>query len=138
MDKAADSQSADTQSYERLKKLGAGRRENREIARLYNRAFRQYGTLALWNRRPSEMPTVAQALVVAETLRREGNLQSRAFAAEIERACRAALMPQRVAKATPKATNKTARKGNRFKWITIRTSLPGRIWSATGSIMMRC
>jgi hypothetical protein len=47
--------------------------------------------LALWNRRPSEKPTIAQALVVAESLRREGNLQSRALAYEIERACRAAL-----------------------------------------------
>jgi hypothetical protein len=37
------------------------------------------------------MPTITQALVVAENLRREGNLQSRALAGEIERACRAAL-----------------------------------------------
>ena len=82
---------ADIRDLEQLKELGSGRTANGEIARLYDQAFREYGTLALWNRRPSETPTIAQALVVAGNLRREGNLQSRALAAEIERACRAAL-----------------------------------------------
>jgi hypothetical protein len=86
MDKAVDAR-----SLEELRKLGAGRRAPSEIARLYDQAFRDYGAQALWNRRPSEMPTITQALVVAENLRREGNLQSRALAGEIERACRAAL-----------------------------------------------
>jgi hypothetical protein len=81
----------DTRDLEQLRELGAGRRAPHEIARLYDQAFRDYGAEALWNRRPSEQPTIAQALVVAENLRREGNLQSRALAAEIERACRAAL-----------------------------------------------
>jgi hypothetical protein len=81
----------DARSLEELKELGAGRRAPGEIARLYDQAFRDYGAQALWNRRPSEMPTITQALVVAENLRREGNLQSRALAGEIERACRAAL-----------------------------------------------
>jgi hypothetical protein len=86
MDKTLDSR-----DLEQLKELGAGRAAPDEIARLYDQAFRDYRTLALWNRRPSEKPTIAQALVVAESLRREGNLQSRALAYEIERACRAAL-----------------------------------------------
>jgi hypothetical protein len=81
----------DTRNLEELKELGAGRTAPREIARLYDQAFRDYGPRALWNRRPSATPTIAQALVVAENLRREGNLRSRALAAEIERACRAAL-----------------------------------------------
>jgi hypothetical protein len=81
----------DTRDLEQLKELGAGRRAPREIARLYAQAFRDYGVQALWARRPSSVPTIAQAPVVAENLRREGNLQSRALAAEIERACRAAL-----------------------------------------------
>jgi hypothetical protein len=81
----------DARSLEELKELGAGRRAPGEIARLYDQAFRDYGAQALWNRRPSEMPTITQALVIAENLRREGNLQSRALAGEIERACRAAL-----------------------------------------------
>jgi hypothetical protein len=82
---------ADTRSLEQLKELGAGRMAPSEIARLYHKAFRDYGAQALWSRRPSEMPTIAQALVVAESLRHEGNLQSRALAGDIERACRAAL-----------------------------------------------
>ncbi len=71
--------------------LGAGRAAPDEIARLYHQAFRDFGTPALWSRLPSTTPTIAQALVIAENLRREGNLQSRALAGEIEQACRAAL-----------------------------------------------
>ena len=82
---------ADTRNLEQLKELGAERTAPREIARLYDQAFRDYGTQALWSRRPSETPTIAQALVVAESLRHESNLQSRALAGEIEQACRVAL-----------------------------------------------
>jgi hypothetical protein len=46
---------------------------------------------ALWNRTPSDHPTIAQALVVAESLRREGNMKARPLAVQIEEACRAAL-----------------------------------------------
>lgn len=82
---------SDTRSLEQLKELGAGRSAPAEVARLYHRAFREFGTQALWSRRPSETPSIAQALVIAESLRREGNMNSRALAVEIERACRAAL-----------------------------------------------
>jgi hypothetical protein len=58
---------------------------------LYRQAFREFGTQALWSRRPSDAPTIAQAPVIAESLRREGNLNSRALAVAIEQACRAAL-----------------------------------------------
>ena len=81
----------DNRDIEQLKELGAGRAAPEDIARLYHRAFREFGSQALWSRRPSEKPTIAQALVIAEGLRREGNLRSRALAAEIEQACRAAL-----------------------------------------------
>jgi hypothetical protein len=91
MDKIIDTRNIDTRNLEQLKELGAGHTAPREIARLYHQAFRDYGAQALWSRRPSEMPTIAQALVIAESLRREGNLQSRALAVEIEQACRAAL-----------------------------------------------
>jgi hypothetical protein len=83
--------SVDTRNFEQLKELGAGRAAPAEIARLYHQAFRDFGAQSLWNRRPSEKPTITQALVVAENLRREGNLQSRTLASEIEQACRAAL-----------------------------------------------
>jgi hypothetical protein len=81
----------DTRDLERLKELGAGRPAPRDIARLYHRAFREFGAQALWSRRPTKKPTIAQALMIAENLRCEGNLQSRALAVEIEQACRAAL-----------------------------------------------
>ncbi len=74
-----------------LKALGAGRPAPDAVARLYQQAFRDFGAVALWSRRPSARPTIAQALVVADSLRREGNLRSRTLAIEIEQACRAAL-----------------------------------------------
>jgi hypothetical protein len=82
---------SDSRTIEVLKELGAGVAAPESIADLYRRAFREFGTLALWSRKPSERPTIAQALVVAESLRREGNMRSRPLAAEIEAACRAAL-----------------------------------------------
>jgi hypothetical protein len=81
----------DTRSIEELKGVGAGRPAPDDIVRLYHQAFREFGTLALWSRRPSERPTIAQALVVADSLRREGTMQSRPLAVQIEEACRAAL-----------------------------------------------
>jgi hypothetical protein len=89
--RSVDRRSVDKRNLEQLKERGAGRTAPREIARLYAQAFRDYGAQALWSRRPSALPTIAQALVVAESLRREGNLQSRALAVEIEQACGAAL-----------------------------------------------
>jgi hypothetical protein len=76
---------------EQLKALGAGRPAPDAIVRLYQQAFRDFGTQALWSRRPGAAPTIAQALVIAEDLRREGNLRARTLAIEIEQACRAAL-----------------------------------------------
>jgi hypothetical protein len=62
-----------------------------DIATLYHRAFAEYRTRALWNRRELEAPTPADALVVARALRTEGNREARRLAEQIERACRAAL-----------------------------------------------
>ena len=81
----------DRRSIDELKELGAGRPAPNDIARLYHQAFREFGTIALWSRRPSEHPTIAQALVIADSLRREGTMQARPLAARIEEACRAAL-----------------------------------------------
>jgi hypothetical protein len=82
---------SDTRSLEQLKELGSGRKAPADVSRLYHQAFREFGTQALWSRRPSEAPTIAQALVIAESLRREGNMNCRVLAVAIERACRAAL-----------------------------------------------
>jgi hypothetical protein len=61
------------------------------VTRLYRQAFREFGMRALWSRKPSTVPTILQALVVADGLRREGDVAARALAARIEDACRAAV-----------------------------------------------
>lgn len=81
----------DMRTVEDLKDLGAGRPAPEAVAALYRRAFREFGAQALWSRREGAAPTIAQALVIAESLRREGDLACRALAQEIEAACRAAL-----------------------------------------------
>jgi hypothetical protein len=78
-------------SFEELKDLGAGRLAPDPVRRLYNQAFLEFGPQYLWSRRPSEHPTLGQALVIAENLRREGDMRCRSLAAELEQACRAAL-----------------------------------------------
>ena len=78
-------------SIEEMARLGAGRPAPEAVVSLYRRAFREYGVAALWSRREGAEPTIAQALVIADSLRKEGDLRARALAAEIEPACRAAL-----------------------------------------------
>jgi len=62
-----------------------------DFASLYRRAFADYGTQALWNKRMFEEPTPEDALVVARALRIEGDREARKLAEQIEQACRAAL-----------------------------------------------
>ena len=81
----------DTRDLEELKDLGAGKPAPEALARLYHEAFEQFGTLALWSRRPSARPTITQALAIADALRSEGDLRARKLAVEIEAMCRAAL-----------------------------------------------
>lgn len=76
---------------DQLKERGAGVPASDAVVQLYKNAFHEFGSRFLWSRRASEHPTFAQALTIADCLRREGNLRSRAFAAHIEEACRAAL-----------------------------------------------
>lgn len=58
---------------------------------LYRRAFAEYRTQALWNKRMLEEPTPDDALVIARALRIEGDREARKLAEQIEKACRAAL-----------------------------------------------
>ena len=60
-----------------------------EVARLYRRAFAEYGTQALWNMRPLEEPTPADALAITRSLRTHGGMAGRRLAEHIESACRA-------------------------------------------------
>lgn len=64
---------------------------NDNFANLYRRAFAQYGAQALWNKRMLEEPTQEDALVIARSLRIEGDREARKLAEQIEKACRAAL-----------------------------------------------
>ncbi|HUE23254.1 MAG TPA: hypothetical protein VMQ86_16330 [Bryobacteraceae bacterium] len=60
-----------------------------DIARLYSRAFAEYGARALWNMRPVEDPTPADALAIAKALRTHGGMEGRRLAEQIESRCRA-------------------------------------------------
>ena len=62
-----------------------------DLVSLYRRAFAEYGTQALWNKRVLDAPTEEDALVVARALRIEGDRDARRLAEQIEQACRAAL-----------------------------------------------
>jgi hypothetical protein len=62
-----------------------------DLASLYRRAFAEYGTYALWNKRALENPTTEDALVIARALRIEGDREARRLAEQIEQACRASL-----------------------------------------------
>jgi hypothetical protein len=62
-----------------------------DFASLYRRAFSEYGTRALWNKRILEQPTQEDALVIARALRIEGDREARKLAEQIEKACRATL-----------------------------------------------
>ncbi len=83
--------SVDKRNLDELKVLGAGVEAPDEVVSLYHQSFREFGTQALWSRKPGEHPTIAQALVIVETLRREGSMRMLPLAARIEEACRAAL-----------------------------------------------
>ena len=64
---------------------------SQDFVALYRRAFAEYGTQALWNKRMFEQPTQEDALVVARALRIEGDREARKLAEEIEKACHAAV-----------------------------------------------
>jgi hypothetical protein len=64
-------------------------REPETFDSLYRRAFAQYGTEALWNMRPIEDPTPADALAITKALRTHGGMNGRRLAEQIEKACRA-------------------------------------------------
>jgi hypothetical protein len=60
-----------------------------DLTALYRRAFADYGTQALWNMRPLEDPTPADALAITKALRTHGGLEGRRLAERIESICRA-------------------------------------------------
>jgi hypothetical protein len=66
-----------------------GTQQPADFVSLYRRAFSEYGTQALWNKRMLEEPAPEDALVVARALRMEGDRDARRLAEKIEQACRA-------------------------------------------------
>jgi len=60
-----------------------------DFVTLYRRAFKEYGTQALWNMRPLENPTPADFLAITKALRTHGGMEGRRLAERIEKLCRA-------------------------------------------------
>jgi hypothetical protein len=60
-----------------------------DLASLYRHAFAEYGVRALWNMRPVEQPTPADALAITKALRTHGRMDGRRLAERIEKLCRA-------------------------------------------------
>jgi hypothetical protein len=60
-----------------------------DFAVLYRSAFADYGAQALWNMRPIEDPTPADALAITKALRTHGGMEGRRLAERIESVCRA-------------------------------------------------
>jgi hypothetical protein len=60
-----------------------------DLGSLYRRAFAEFGARALWNMRPVEEPTPADALAITQALRTHGRMDGRRLAERIEELCRA-------------------------------------------------
>jgi hypothetical protein len=60
-----------------------------ELVSLYRRAFAEYGDRALWNMRPVDEPTAADAMAITKALRTHGRMDGRRLAERIEELCRA-------------------------------------------------
>ncbi len=58
-----------------------------DLVGLYRRAFAEHGVRALWNMRPVEQPTPADALAITKALRTHGRMEGRRLAERIEELC---------------------------------------------------
>jgi hypothetical protein len=63
--------------------------EPEDLRSLYRRAFKDYGSRALWSMRPMEDPTPADALAITKAWRTHGGMGGRRLAEQIEGLCRA-------------------------------------------------
>lgn len=61
--------------------------QQEDFVTLYRQAFAKYGTQALWNMRPLETPTPADALAITKALRTHGGMEGRRLAERIEQVC---------------------------------------------------
>ncbi len=60
-----------------------------EVRALYNQAFQEFGSVALWSMRPVKQPTPADPLAITKGLRTHGRMDGRRLAERIEAVCRA-------------------------------------------------
>jgi hypothetical protein len=60
-----------------------------QLGQLYREAFERYGSIALWNMRPVQQPTAADAMAITRALRTHGRMDGRRLAERIEAMCRA-------------------------------------------------
>lgn len=63
--------------------------QSEDLAALYRHAFKAFGARALWNMRPVEAPTPADALAITQALRTHGRMDGRRLAEQIEALARA-------------------------------------------------
>ena len=61
--------------------------EPEDLGILYRRAFKDYGSRALWNMQAIDDPTPANALAITQALRTHGGMDGRRLAEQIERLC---------------------------------------------------
>jgi hypothetical protein len=69
--------------------MSAEQSQAEDLVSLYRRAFAEHGARALWNMRPVETPTPADALAITRALRTHGRMDGRRLAERIEQLCRA-------------------------------------------------
>jgi len=67
-----------------LRECGSGIPASPDLLALYNQAFEQFGTAALWSCRHIPNPTVADVLVISGYLRRNGTMKCRELIGLIE------------------------------------------------------
>jgi len=77
-----------TQSMPSSSAMDASPSHPEDLTTLYHRAFAEYGTVALWNLRPVQNPTPADALAITQALRTHGKMAGRRLAERIEILCR--------------------------------------------------
>jgi hypothetical protein len=65
------------------------RAQAKKIQKLYRQAFKEYGSVALWNMRPVDRPPPDDAVAITRALRTYGSMAGRRLAERIEELCRA-------------------------------------------------
>ena len=73
-----------------VKLAGLSKESSEKLVTLYNMAFQEFGTQALWNMRPVADPAAGDALAITRALRTHAGMNGRRLAEQIEELCSAA------------------------------------------------